>query len=142
VRKSAARVAGERVVKDPKSAESRRSVPLAAVAVRALSEHRRAQVTNIASDLVFTDAAGKPLHPRADWQDWQDLLADLGLPRYRVHDCRHVYATMLLEAGIDPRVVQELLGHSTGVLLKRYQHVRPTLHQQVAEKINLALGDL
>ena len=140
VRRAAARVQGERVVKDPKSAESRRSVPLAAVAVRALIQHRKTQITNIANDLVFTNAKGGPVHPRADWQDWQDLLADLGLPRYRVHDCRHVYATMLLEAGVDPRVVQAMLGHSTGVLLKRYQHVRPVLHQQVADTIDRVLG--
>lgn len=139
VHKSAAQVKGERIVKDPKSASSRRSVPLAAVAVRALIAHRQGQVASI-SDLVFTDAAGQPVHPRADWQDWQNLLTDLGLPRYRVHDCRHAYATMLLEAGIDPRVVQAMLGHSTMALLKRYQHVRPVLYQQVADAIDRVLG--
>ncbi|HEV2376212.1 MAG TPA: site-specific integrase [Streptosporangiaceae bacterium] len=139
VRKSAARVKGERIVKAPKSAASLRSVPLAAVAVRALARGRKDQVASI-SDLVYTDAKGQPVHPRADWQDWQDLLAKLGLPRYRVHDCRHVYATMLLEAGVDPRVVQAMLGHSTGVLLKRYQHVRPVLHQQVADVIDGLFG--
>lgn len=140
VHKSAARVRGERIVKDPKSSESQRGVPLAAIAVAALKAHRRAQTTNIASDLVFTRADGSPVHPRADWQDWQDLLAELGLPHYRVHDIRHGYATMLLEAGVDRRVVQAMLGHSTAVLLKRYQHVRPVLHQQVADTIDRVLG--
>jgi len=140
VQQSAARVTGERITKAPKSASSRRSVPLAAVAVRALIQHAKRQVRSISNDLVFTDARGEPVHPRADWQDWQDLLADLGLPRYRVHDCRHAYATMLLEAGVDPRVVQAMLGHSTGVLLKRYQHVRPVMHQQVADTIDRVLG--
>lgn len=139
VHKAAAVVKGERVVKDPKSASSRRSVPLADVAVRALIRHRRTQVASV-SDLVFTDARGGPVHPRADWGDWQALLADLGLPRYRVHDIRHSYATMLLEDGIDPRVVQAMLGHSTGALLTRYQHVRPVLHQQVADAIDRLLG--
>jgi hypothetical protein len=37
-------------------------------------------------------------------------------------------------------VVQAMLGHSTGVLLKRYQHVRPVLHQQVADTIDRVLG--
>jgi len=140
VHKSAARVKGERIVKDPKSAASRRSVPLGKRAVRALIRGRKEQVASI-SDLVFTDAAGQPVHPRRDWQDWQDLLADLGLPRFRVHDCRHAYATMLLEAGEDPRVVQAMLGHSTGALLQRYQHVRPVLHQRVAGTIDRVLGD-
>jgi integrase len=138
---SAARVAGERIVKRPKSEASSRSVPLGQRAVRALISHGKTQVRSISNDLVFTDAMGRPVHPRADWQDLQDLLADLGLPRYRVHDCRHVYATMLLEAGEDPRVVQAMLGHSTGVLLKRYQHVRPVLHQRVADTIDRVLGE-
>lgn len=135
---SAAIVRGERIRKRPKSAESRRPVPLAARAVAALKAHRKSGPAAL-SGLVFT-YGGKPVHPRRDWQDWQDLLADLQLPRYRVHDIRHGYATMLLEAGIDPRVVQAMLGHSTGVLLKRYQHVRPVMHQQVADVIDRVLG--
>jgi integrase len=140
ISRAAAVVKGERIVKAPKSAASRRSVPLGKRAVRLLIGHRKHQVASL-SDLVFTDAKGQPVHPRRDWQDWQDLLADLGLPRYRVHDCRHVYATMLLEAGEDPRVVQAMLGHSTGALLQRYQHVRPVLHQRVADTIDRVLGD-
>ena len=80
------------------------------------------------------------MHQRADWQDWQDLLAELGLPRYRVHDLRHGYATMLLEAGVDPRVVQAMLGHATAALLTRYEHVRPVMHQAVADAIDGVLG--
>jgi integrase len=137
---SAAWVNGERIRKRPKSETSRRPVPLAAVLIAALEAHRKAQVRSIAPDYVFTDGKGRPVHPRADWQDWQDLLADLGLPHYRVHDLRHCYATMLLESGQDPRVVQAMLGHSSPVLLKRYQHVRPVMHQAVADAIDRAVG--
>ena len=130
----------QRVTKVPKSASSLRSVPLAGIAVRALIRGRKQQVASL-SDLVFTTAAGQPVHPRADYRDWHALLDDLGLPHYRVHDCRHAYATALLEAGEDPRVVQAMLGHSTGALLKRYQHVRPVLHQRVADTIDRVFGD-
>lgn len=115
-------------------------MPLAAIAVRALIRGRKHQVASI-SDLVFTDAADQPVHPRRDYADWHALLDDLGLPHYRVHDCRHAYATALLEAGEDPRVVQAMLGHSTVALLKRYQHVRPVLHQRVADTIDRVFGD-
>jgi integrase len=130
----------QRIVKDPKSAESRRSVPLGALAVAALIRHRKTQITNIANDLVFTDALGRPVHPRRDWQDWQDLLADLGLPGYKVHACRHVYATTLMEEGVDPRVVQAMMGWSTAEMAKVYKHVRPLVHRQVAEVIDRVFG--
>ena len=145
VHKSAARVKGaeekrHRITKSPKSKTSRRSVPLGALAVRSLITHSKTQVRSIASDLVFTDSKGEPVHPRADYQDWQDLLAALGLPRYKVHACRHVYATVLLEEGVDQRVVQVMMGWSTAAMAEIYQHVRPVLHHQVADVIDRVFG--
>jgi integrase len=139
VAQSAARVAGERIVKPPKSARSRRTVPLPPVAVDALRAHRASGVRSI-DGLVFTTARGRPVDPSVDRRDWARLLADLGLPHYRVHDLRHGYATMLLESGTDPRVVQELLGHSSVRLLSVYQHVRPVLHERAADAVQQALG--
>jgi integrase len=139
VRQAAARLRGERIVKPPKSASSRRSVPLPELAVLALKEHRKAQVASL-DGLVFLSSHGRPVHPKVDYEDWQRLLACAGLPPYRVHDCRHGYATMLLEEGQDPRVVQALLGHSTGVLLARYQHVRESMHQAAAGAIDRRLS--
>jgi len=139
VRQSAAQVGGQRVLKQPKSRASRRTVPLPAVAVAALRRHQAAQSVRDVAGTVFADARGRPVNYRADWQDWQDLLADLGLPRYRVHDLRHGYATMLLEQGVDPRVVQAMLGHSTSALLTRYQHVRPLMHQAVSDAVDRAV---
>jgi integrase len=57
------------------------------------------------------------------------LLVEAGLPRIRVHDLRHTTATTLLEAGIHPKVVQDLLGHSTiAITLDTHSHIAPTLH--------------
>jgi len=140
IRLSAAMVRGQgRVVKAPKSAGSRRTVPLPKIAVEALKAHRD-QLPGLPSGLVFTGPKGKPVYPGADWQDWCALLDDLKLPHYRVHDLRHGYATLLLEQGTDPRVVADLLGHATTALLKRYQHVRPVLHQAAADALDRALG--
>src|SRR5204863_9092417 len=65
-----------------------------------------------ADALVFSQPAGRPLDPRADWGDWLALLEEAGVDRYRRHDGRHYSATSLLEGGVDIRVVQELLGHA------------------------------
>ena len=47
---------------------------------------------------------------------------------------RHSYATLLLEAGVHPKVVQERLGHSAiSVALDVYSHVIPSLHEEAAD---------
>jgi integrase len=136
VRSSAARVQGERVTKAPKSAKSKRTVPLTGSAAWALMRHKQNQSVVSLDGLVFTNAKGQPWHPRADWQDWQNLLADLGLPHYRVHDCRHAVATQLLEEGTDPRVVQDIMGWSTLAMTEIYQHVSPALMTRAMDALD------
>ena len=65
-----------------------------------------------------------------------------GLPRIRIHDLRHTAATQLLERGIHPKVVQEMLGHSTITLtLDTYSHVMPGLHAQAAQEMQKLFTD-
>ena len=60
-----------------------------------------------------------------------------GLPRVRVHDLRHTAATLLLGQGVHPKVVQELLGHSSVTLtLDTYSHVLPGLHADAAARMD------
>jgi integrase len=139
---SVARPGGEFIRKRPKSQTSRRQVPLPRIAVRALEAHRAAiPVRQLHGGLVFPGAGGGYMHASTDRYDWDALLDDIGMPHYRVHDARHAYATMLLEQGVDPRVVQAMLGHSSLAMLKRYQHVRQVMHQRAADAIDDALGD-
>ncbi|WP_254207978.1 tyrosine-type recombinase/integrase [Paenibacillus sp. AK121] len=52
--------------------------------------------------------------------------------RIRFHDLRHTHATLLLKAGIHPKIVQERLGHSSiNVTLDTYSHVLPNLQEAV-----------
>jgi integrase len=127
IRHSAARVQRERIVKEPKSAKSRRTIPLPASAASALRAHKESQSVASLGGLVFVSPRGAPVHPRADYGDWHALLDDLKIRLYRVHDCRHAVATMLLEEGTDPRVVQDIMGWSTVAMTEIYQHVRPAL---------------
>ena len=90
--------------------------------------------------LVFTQQSGVPVDARQDWQEWADLLAELGLPHYRPHDGRHFAATTALEEGVDVVVVQEMLGHATAAFTQAtYQHVRPALQRAAADKMGAAL---
>jgi len=85
---------------------------------------------------VFTNLSGGPIEPGTVNANLSRLLADADLPRIRVHDLRHTTATTLLEAGVHPKLVQDLLGHSTiAVTLDTYSHVAPALHEAAAVQL-------
>lgn len=125
---------------EPKTAHSRRRIALAPSAVAALRHHRGRQAAirlrlGLAwedHDLVFTNEIGKPvaagnLLRRSFWP----LLDKAGLPRIRFHDLRHTAVTLLLQQRVHPKVVSELLGHSSiGLTLDTYSHVIPDMQQQ------------
>jgi integrase len=92
------------------------------------------------TDLIFCTASGGPLEWRVVRNRYfKKLLEELGLPKIRGYDLRHTCATLLLEAGVNPVVIAERLGHkSTAFLLDTYAHVLP--HQQAAA--SAALGGL
>ncbi len=57
-----------------------------------------------------------------------------------LNDLRHTHATMLLRAGVHPKVVSERLGHSSiSLTLDVYSHVMPGMQQEAAEKIDAGL---
>nr|MBA2701958.1 tyrosine-type recombinase/integrase [Chloroflexota bacterium] len=73
--------------------------------------------------------------------DFHGLLERAGLPRVRFHDLRHTAATLLLASGTHPKLVQELLGHSSIALtLDTYSHVTPTMHDEAAATMERLLG--
>jgi integrase len=138
------------VVVPPKTAASRRLVPLPPQAVAALRTQRRQQAAaRLAAGpawaegaWVFTSALGRPLDPSEVTRRFQRLLQAAGLPRLRFHDLRHTTATVLLGAGVHPKVVASLLGHSTiQVTLDTYSHVTPSLAQQAAEVLGTLVAN-
>lgn len=89
--------------------------------------------------LVFSQANGRPINPRDDWEQWRAFLAAQGVPVVRVHDARHTAATVMLMLGQDPRVVMELMGWSQVSMLARYQHVVDELRRDAATAVGSAL---
>jgi hypothetical protein len=67
---------------------------------------------------------------------FERLVEAAGLPPIRLHDLRHVAATLMLAAGVDIKVVSETLGHSdTRVTRDIYQAVLDDLARDAAEKV-------
>jgi integrase len=131
----------------PKSGKTR-SVALGAITVTALREHRRRQVEEqllIGSErkdqgLVFCTEFGEFLPTNTMVLLLHRVLARAGLPRIRFHDLRHTAATLMLANGVHPKIVSEMLGHSTtAITLDLYSHVSPHMQQTAAATIDLAL---
>mgnify|MGYP001144875256 CR=1 FL=1 len=58
-------------------------------------------------------------------------------PRLHLYSLRHSHATILLQAGVNPKIVAERLGHaSVQMTLDVYSHVIPTMQQEVAHKVD------
>ncbi|GHD98550.1 tyrosine-type recombinase/integrase [Streptomyces alanosinicus] len=90
----------------------------------------------VESDRVFTLENGEPLHP--DWvsRRFKRLVELSGLPPVRLHDLRHISASLSLLQGNDIKVVQERLGHSSRQITSdTYTSVLPELARREAESM-------
>ncbi|MDQ6853872.1 MAG: site-specific integrase [Actinomycetota bacterium] len=127
-------------VSSPKTRRSRRQVMLSSLAVDALEQRRDTQKEERAresenwvdGDFVFTSRNGKPIYAtNIVNRAFPKLLGDAGLPRIRFHDLRHTAATLLLGQGVHPKIVSEMLGHtSIGITLDLYSHATPTIQRE------------
>jgi|ERR1022692_1170036 integrase len=133
IRRALRRIDGRRVLVEPKTRKSRRTLPLTATAVDALRVQRQHQVEDRlragarwleAEDLVFTTPTGEPIDAKELTHTVQRLLETAQVPRMRWHDLRHGTASLLIAQGVDLHVVMEVLGHSTITLTANtYAHV-------------------
>jgi integrase len=72
---------------------------------------------------------------------WKPLLRRTGLPDIRFHDLRHTCATLLLTKGVHPKIVSEMLGHSSvSITLDIYSHVIPGLGDVAASAMEDVLS--
>ncbi|MFF5260061.1 tyrosine-type recombinase/integrase [Actinomadura viridis] len=127
----------------PKTASSARVIALDRTTVSALRAHRRLQRIEQEqagggyrdSGYVFTHTNGDPLAPDRLSCTFRALIAEHGLPPIRLHDLRHGAATLALAAGVELKVVQDMLGHSSIVLTAdTYTSVLPEVAHRAAEK--------
>ena len=133
-----------------KSATSRRTIDLDPLTVVELRRHRRSQLeqrmaTGRRSEdgYVFAKPDGSPVHPDYISQTFRRAVAKLEVPRIRLHDLRHTHASILLQQGVNAKVVSERLGHSSvAFTMTVYQHVMPGMQAQAAATFGAAVfGD-
>ena len=136
---------GDYIIKEPKTAHSRRSVTLSTSLIELFRAYRIDQellriqlgVSLNADDFVFIRPDGSPLNPSAVSLAFRRITHKAGLKDIRIHDLRHTHATLMLQAGVNPKVVSERLGHaSISITLDIYSHVLPGMQEAAAEKFD------
>ena len=87
-------------------------------------------------DLLFTTGKGGPLGGDIAYHHFRRVLRDANLPPMRLHDFRHGAASLLAAAGIPPRDVMDLLGHSQiSTTLTVYTHSTEEARHQAMETL-------
>jgi|SRR5579884_3776580 len=128
----------------PKSKSGRRTVPLIPAAVAALHAQRarvleyrlRGAGAWAEHDFVFPDQLGQPLVGRRVERVYKQILGRAGLPTTLTpHSLRHSTATYLMAMGVPPRVIMEIMGHSSLAMTARYQHVIESVLEDAADRL-------
>jgi integrase len=138
--------AGAKGVKEPKTKGSRRSVPIGPQTLALLNDHRASALRRgrdvTPTGLVFPNAAGGYFDiPGLHSLHYRPFLRRAGLPLVSLYALRHTAATLLMAAGVNPKVVAERLGHSgIGLTLATYSHVSAGMQDQATATLAGLLG--
>lgn len=128
VRQVVCEVGREMVIKPPKTKKSARTIGIPADLMAAL------KVKKTVGFVCSRD--GKPTHISNYSLRFSNFLKRNKLPHVRFHDLRHFHATLMLQAGLDIKYVQNRLGHSNINMTAHYQHVMPEADKKVVQKID------
>ncbi|MGW3322524.1 tyrosine-type recombinase/integrase [Streptomyces virginiae] len=126
----------------PKTDSGERVISIDEYTAEVLDAHRTKQAAErcewgpawIESGRMFTQEDGERIHPGWLTDQFERLVELSGLPPIRLHDLRHVAASLMLAAGVDVKIVSETLGHSDSRITRDiYQSVMPRAAAEAAE---------
>lgn len=132
-------------LKEPKTKKSKRTIALMDSTINILKEYKKQQALYKLTlgeeyyneNYVCAWNDGRPFDPLYLSKKFPKLIEKYNFPYIRFHDLRHTHATMLLQQGVNPKIVSERLGHSTiSITLDTYSHVLPNMQKEAAEKLN------
>ncbi len=145
VRRNMVRGANGYIIKSPKTEAGIRDIRTGDDVMKELRKAKTQYMTDKLSygpafqnlGFVIRQEDGSPLFPDSMSRKWRRFLERMNLPKIRLHDLRHSNATALIQAGVNPRVVQQRLGHSdVNITLNTYTHVLPEMDMDAAAKLD------
>lgn len=133
----------------PKSKAGVRTVPILGV----LRDQLDTRALATGSDLVFGKGVDEPFGPKgiADrakrvWAAANECEREVAeregrnpelLRPITLHECRHTFASLLIDAGVNPKAIQEFMGHATiEETFSRYGHLMPGARDQARELVD------
>ena len=144
-------LAGRLCLKRPKSGNPR-TVPIPEPTIRRLREYLAKTADDYNPHGLIWHDKGAPITPKIDEQEWRDLLLRAGQidaeqAKERkdreagteepppAHTARHTTATVLMELGVDAKIVGEIVGHQSVRMTQRYQHVTSAAASAAMDKL-------
>jgi integrase len=134
----------------PKSGKSRR-VDMSRQAREALVQLRDQRLlaamlsgkTSIADDLVFTESDGEPLKVETVAARYMEpALTRAGLKRFRLHDLRHTFGSLLIQSGASLVYVKDQMGHSSiKITADTYAHLIPSENTHLIDRLDAVTAD-
>ncbi len=134
---------------EPKTRQSRRTLPLSGFAAEIIRQQRVRQAKErlwagsgwADSGHIFTTQSGAPLDGVTVTKRFQKLLRDASVAHMRFHDLRHGAASLLAAQGVPARVAMELLGHADiRTTLNIYTHSSGSMTRDAVERVGAALS--
>ncbi|MFW6265044.1 MAG: tyrosine-type recombinase/integrase [Bacillota bacterium] len=134
-----------------KTESSRRTIKLSDKLIPVLKEHKKRHMEYrlefgpdyyTEKDFVFSRPDGECYYPNYLNQKFNKYLDRLGLnKKYNLHTLRHTFATISLQTGVDAKIVQEMLGHSTITTTRDiYSHVDLDMQKKALDKMSNAIN--
>jgi integrase len=142
---------GSTDIRPPKTTKGKRLIALSPDAFLMLQDYHKRQEALFSelerplkdNDYVFADRSGSSLLPDRVTRSWVRLMHRLSVPNAPFHCLRHTHASLLLKAGVHPKIVQERLGHaSISITLDIYSHIAPGLQEEAAKAFDRTLSTL
>jgi len=142
-------ITGGVVIGPPKTKKSKRTISIPTTALESLKKHKveqdkeKEEYKDIYADdgFVFATPLGRWIDPNVFYHDFCRKLAKTNIPHVSFHTLRHSVATVLLERGVNLKIISDLLGHaSVAITGDTYSHVTPKARQDTANVLDQIIG--